>query len=348
MKPLSLKQSNTYRTNKHAIEQVQQYMDGLERIDRHKKERLAGVVLDGGFYIFIRHREERWRIDDPLPVDAHSTETFLRYLLSLSTELALTPDKFLARDFGENSDTARRVVPALYAAIKSTTNPKANILFTQWQRQFREVSGYDASSGQLDPDDVAKLYAVRDRSIDLERLFLLIHTYYATFIKLLALQVVHFYLMPKVGSGLTAAADYESAQLQKWLQKMERGGLFKELGIPNWEGDFFGWYLDIWDERLDAALRRLIGDLSNYAAGHAGCRSRRDARPVEEVVPEPDAQEVAACAGRILHARLASRPSAEPGPGLRWQPAQAAARSKRWVGHLCSPGNQACAPLCRR
>lgn len=107
--PNSLQRSNTSRTNKHAIEQVEHYMEGLERLERHRKERLAGVVLDGGYYIFIRYRNERWREDEPLPVDAHSTETFLRYLLSLSTELALTPDN-LERDFGENSDTARRVV----------------------------------------------------------------------------------------------------------------------------------------------------------------------------------------------------------------------------------------------
>jgi hypothetical protein len=93
--PGSLRKEPSARTNQHAIDQVKQYMDGLERLDRQKKERLAGTVLDGSFFIFVRHREGHWRIDDPVPVNAHSTETFLRYLLSLSTELALTPENLV-------------------------------------------------------------------------------------------------------------------------------------------------------------------------------------------------------------------------------------------------------------
>jgi SAM-dependent methyltransferase len=263
--PRSLRQSASHGANQHAIEQVKQYLSGLERLDRQRKERLAGVVLDGSFFIFVRYRDECWRVDDPIPVNPHSTETFLRYLLSLSTELALTPEN-LVRDFGENSNTARQVVPILYQCICCSGHPKVKVLFEQWQHQFREVSGYDPAGGQLDPAEVARLYAVKERYPDLEKLFFAIHTYYAAFIKLLALQVAHYYLMPKVGSGLAAAAGYSSDKLCKWLQELEKGGLFTQLGIRNFlEGDFFGWYLDVWDDSLDVALRRLVGDLANYS-----------------------------------------------------------------------------------
>jgi hypothetical protein len=263
--PNSLRQELSARPNQHAIGQVKQYMQGLERLERHKKERLAGAVLDGAFFIFVRYRDDHWHIDDPLPVEAHSTETFLRYLLSLSTELAVTPEN-LVRDFGENSNTARAVVPALYRALGTTNSPKVHTLFQQWRRQFQEVTGYDASGGQLDAAALAKSYAVKDSAPDLERLFFAIHSYYAIFIKLLALQVAHYYLMPKVGTGLAAAANYDPDKLRAYLARMERGGLFAELGIRNFlEGDFFGWYLDAWDNGLDAALRRLIGDLANYS-----------------------------------------------------------------------------------
>ncbi len=263
--PNSLRKEPNARPNQHAIGQVKQYMEGLERLDRHKKERLAGVVLDGGFFIFVRYRDDHWHIDDPQSVAVHSTETFLRYLLALSTEKAVTPDN-LVRDFGENSNTARVVVPALYRALATTDSPKVQTLFRQWRRQFQEVTGYDASGGQLDAAVLAKSYTVKDSAPDLERLFFAIHSYYATFIKLLALQVAHYYLMPKVGSGLGAAANYPSDKLAGYLAKMERGGLFADLGIRNFlEGDFFGWYLDIWDEPMGGAMRRLIGDLANYS-----------------------------------------------------------------------------------
>jgi len=118
-------------------------------------------------------------VDEPLPVDDHSTQTFLRYLLSLSTELALTPEN-LVGSFGEKSDVARLVVPALYGALRATDNPKAKILFEQWQRQFREVSGYDPSSSQLGAAALAGLYAIDETQIDIERVFFALHTYYAT------------------------------------------------------------------------------------------------------------------------------------------------------------------------
>lgn len=263
--PGSLRKSPDYHHNIHAVGQVKQYMDGLERLDRHKKERLAGVVLDGSFYIFVRFRDGHWRIDDPLPVNAHSTETFLRYLLSLSTELALTPEN-LERDFGENSNVARAVVPVLYRALRATDDPRTGVLFEQWRLQFSEITGYEKGSAQLDVVKLAKSYAVSDPAPDAESLFFALHTYYATFIKLLAVQIATYYLMPMVGTGLAHEAAKDSAGLRAYLQKMERGGVFADFGIRNFlEGDFFAWYLDIWDEALDGALRRLIGDLANYS-----------------------------------------------------------------------------------
>ena len=263
--PRSLTKSNTHRNNKHAIEQVQNYMGGLERLDRQKKERLAGVAMDGLFFIFVRYRDDHWAIDEPLPIGPSSTEKFLRYLLALSTELALTPEN-LVRDFGEISNVAKLVVPALYKAISTTENKKADVLFRQWLLQFREVSGYDPEGSQLNAQELGNLYAVNEKNISLEKLFFSIHTYYAAFIKLLALQVAYYYLMPKMGSGLRGAANGTDEQLCKFLQNMERGGLFADLGIKNFlEGDFFGWYLDIWDENLYMAFQRLVGDLANYS-----------------------------------------------------------------------------------
>ncbi|MBM3190770.1 MAG: SAM-dependent DNA methyltransferase, partial [Chloroflexi bacterium] len=275
--PNSLRKERNARTNQHAIEQVKQYLGGLERVDRQKKERLAGVALDGSYYIFVRYRDGHWHEDDPLPVNAQSTETFLRYLLALATEKALTPEN-LMDDFGEHSEVARCVMPALYGALCATDHPKVNTLFRQWQRQFHEISGYEKGSARLDVGALAKAYAVHPSpqpspasgrgggEVDAERLFYALHTYYATFIKLLAVQIAHYYLMPKLGTGLAEVANRESEGLRRYLMEMERGGVFATFGIKNLlEGDFFGWYMDIWDDDIDGAMRRLIGDLAAYS-----------------------------------------------------------------------------------
>lgn len=263
--PGSLRRERNARPNRHAVGQVQRYMEGLERLDRHRRERLAGAVLDGHYFIFVRFREGHWHVDDPVPVSPHSTETFLRYLLSLSTELALTPEN-LVRDFGENTVVSRMAVSALYSALRASTHPRVQALFQQWERQFREICGYEEGSARLDIAGLARAFGVRDRNPSALHLFFAIHTYYATFIKILAVQIAHYYLMPRVGTGLAQVASSDTESLRAYLRKMERGGIFADFGIKNFlEGDFFGWYLDAWDEEVEGALRRIIGDLANYS-----------------------------------------------------------------------------------
>ena len=263
--PGSLHSSNGYRTNQHAIGQVKQYIEELHRLERHRVERMAGVTTDGSWYIFARHRDGAWAVDDPVPVTAESTVTFLRYLASLSTEVALTADH-LVRDFGENTTVSRLCVSMFYDLLSRTDSPKVKVIFDQWSQQFAEVCGYDEGARQLDIRRLARNYGVQAANPDAFRLFFSIHTYYALFIKVLALQVAHFYLAPKLGTGLQQVASYPSEQLLAYLKKVERGGIFKDLGINNFlEGDFFGWYLELWDEAVDKAARRLISELANYS-----------------------------------------------------------------------------------
>ena len=262
--PRSLRDRNTHGANKHAIGQVQQYLAALQRLDRHRPERLAGVVLDGSYFIFIRYRDERWRVDDPVPVNGETTVTFLRYLLALSTELAITPEN-LIRDFGENSNVARRLVPTLYSALAAISSPRVQALFDEWRREFSAVTGYGPQS-RLDVDLLARSYGVRQPSADIGRLLFALHTYYASFIKLLAVQVVHYYLMPKLGTGLGKVAGFDSDRLKQYMTDLERGGIFAQFGIRNLvEGDFFGWYLSAWEDQVAQAFGHLVGTLANYS-----------------------------------------------------------------------------------
>ncbi len=262
--PFSLREDNRTRANSHAIEQVRKYLQGLERVERHKQERLAGVAFDGGFLIFVRQRDKVWSVDDPVPVDRISVGRFLRTLSALSTELALIPDN-LVRDFGPATPVSRQCIGTFYEFIAETANPKARKLYEQWSRMFSEVCDYDQAS-KLNVQRFARIFGVRDPHPDPFRLFFCIHTYYATFIKLLAVQVATYYMAPRLGTGLKAVASYDSKALLKYLQRMERGGIFKELGINNFlEGDFFQWYLDIWDDSICDIVRGLIAKLAEYS-----------------------------------------------------------------------------------
>jgi len=262
--PGVLRESNSYKSNKDAIEQVKGYIRGLVRRERHKPERLAGVVLDGNYFLFVRSKEGVWHEDAPLQVGDFSTEHFLKLLASLSKELALIPEN-LVRDFGENTPVSRKAVSSLYRALTQTHEPKVKKLFEQWSLQFGEVCDYEKAS-KLKVDAFARRFGITDKDVEPFPFFFCLHTYYATFIKLLAVQVVHYYVMPRLGTDIRQAATYDSQQLRSYLEKMEEGGIFRELGIANFlEGDFFKWYLDTWDEPIYQATREIISSLANYS-----------------------------------------------------------------------------------
>ncbi len=262
--PRSLRQDNSYRANQHAIDQLKVYIEGLVKTERHRPERLAGVVIDGSYFIFVRNKEGVWNIDSPLKVDDYSTEYFLKLLFSLSTELALIPEN-LIRDFGENTNTSRKMVSSLFDALISANNPKVSALFEQWSLQFSEVCDYEEAS-KLKLETFARKFGIDNQKVQSFHFFFCLHTYYATFIKLLAAQIVHYYTMSGLRTDLKQSAILESEELKLYLRKMEEGSIFKEFGIRNFiEGDFFSWYLDVWNEDIFRSFKILISTLANYS-----------------------------------------------------------------------------------
>jgi len=262
--PMSLKENNNYNSNRHAIDQVKNYIDGLARLERHKPERLAGIVLDGNYFIFIRKKEDSWNIDPPIKVNESSVNHFLKLLLSLSKELALIPDN-LVRDFGENTLVSRKVVSAFFKALTSTTNPKVKTLFEQWSTQFSEVCDYEATS-KLKIESFAKKFGINDQKVDPFKFFFCLHTYYATFIKLLAIQIVYYYTMSRLVTDAKKILNLGSEEFKKYMENIEEGGIFRELGILNFiEGDFFSWYLEVWNDEIYQGFKTLISTLSDYS-----------------------------------------------------------------------------------
>lgn len=262
--PGSLRANLTLKANQHAVGQVKDYLSGLVRRERHRPERLAGVAWDGHWFIFVMHSDAGWRVEDPVPVDDSSCERFLSLLASLNLERAVQPE-YLIKDFGENSRVARLVVSTLYDALGKSDVPFVKVMFDQWSMQFKEVCDYEKTS-KLKLEDEAAKFAVKGKDIDPFRFFFCLHTYYATFIKLLAVQIVQFYLMPKFGTNLRQAASADDARLKAFMDKLERGGIFKDFGINNFlEGDFFKWYVEAWDDKVAAAMRETIKVLANYS-----------------------------------------------------------------------------------
>jgi hypothetical protein len=268
--PGSLRKSKTHGHTKHAVEQVQDYIEGVAREERQRVHRLAGVATDGCFYVFVRHVDDQWAIDEPVEVNEHSTAHLLRLLFSLTSGRALIP-RNLIDDFGSGNLVAQQCARALYHSLEGNPPQLVGKIFEQWQTFFGEVTGYEEGSAQLrdkkELQSFARGMGLDPRKIDPPKLFFSVHTYFAILIKFIAWLALSRFVS-KFGTDFAGLQHLPGEELQRRLREMERGGIFRTLGIRNFlEGDFFGWYLITWGQQIEDSVRVLLRRLSDYDPG---------------------------------------------------------------------------------
>ncbi len=175
-KPGILRDSNDIRANRDAIQQVKDYVVDVGKRERREAQRLAGVATDGFYYIFVRRVGEGWSVDDPIPVNAPSTERFLRLLFSLSTGAALVPEN-LVEDFGPKHRRTQTVVRAIYRGLMTSKSSLVGKLFEQWRIFFAEATDYKEWSERIESKPefrafVKSLWTAEEiRHVDAARVF---------------------------------------------------------------------------------------------------------------------------------------------------------------------------------
>ena len=134
--------------SKKVVEQIKKRFYDMRTQHKQPLNSLFGVGLDGNHFIFVRFRDEKWQVQEPVEVNRHSAERFLWALFNLGNKGKPFSPEYLAGDFGsEGGNTvATSGIHALYDAIVATDNPKAQTFFSQWKILFGEVCGYDVES----------------------------------------------------------------------------------------------------------------------------------------------------------------------------------------------------------
>ncbi|RMH30837.1 MAG: SAM-dependent DNA methyltransferase [Nitrospirae bacterium] len=272
--PGSLRDNVSHHPTAHAIQQAKDYVEGVGRQERQPIHRLIGVVIDGHYFIYVRKVEGHWIDPEIEEVNEHSVARFLRLLVSLVSGKALLPEN-LVRDFGSNTLYAQRIASSLYRSLSGTLDDnQADIvdkLFEQWRTFFGEVTGYEEHSSPLrnrpELGQFARGMGLDVRNVDPTRLFFTVHTYFALLIKLIAYYALSRFVS---GFGTRFGSMYrlDDEDLKREMEELERGGIFRTLGIRNFlEGDFFKWYLYTWDANVAQAIRTLLDRLKDYDPG---------------------------------------------------------------------------------
>ncbi len=255
--------------SKKVIEQIKKRFYDLRSQYGQPMNSLFGVGLDGNYFIFIRYRDDKWQVQEPVEVNSHSAERFLWALFNLGTKGKAFSPEYLAGDFGSGGGNTVAIsgIHALYDAIVTTDNPKAQTFFSQWKILFGEVCGYDVDSQSEKLRRLAEFYQVGVKNPKPAELLFAVHTYYALFMKLLAAEIVAFFhKLPTPLQKMMQATT--SNKLKREMEDLEAGSIFRHLNITNFlEGDLFAWYSSVWTEPIEKLVREMVTRLDDYNPG---------------------------------------------------------------------------------
>jgi hypothetical protein len=253
---------------KKVVDQIKLRFRGMRDEHGHPFNSLFGVGLDGSYFIFVRFRDNKWDVQEPVEVSRYSAERFLWALFNLGQKGKAFSPEYLAGDFGaQEGSLANKGIRALYDAIVGTDHPKAQTFFNQWKILFGEVCGYDVDNPSDKIKKLAESYGVPIRGLRPAELLFALHTYYALFMKLLASEIVAFFhRLPTPLEKMMQAGT--NPKLKREMEELEAGSIFRHLNITNFlEGDLFAWYTAVWSQPIEQLIRAMVTKLDDYNPG---------------------------------------------------------------------------------
>jgi len=279
---------------KSLVEQLASYLTGKARelaptspLEAVKK--MIGIGMDGQQVMYLRYASSEnrakyfqpvsletqleffrqkglkrggFQVVGPMPIDEASVD-WLLYSLRFFHRRALEPQS-LAEVFGPEAEVASSTINALYHKLLTASNRRVEMFFKQWDMIFGVIYGQELERGDIAAKELARLYNIADKP-DLKKLLFAVHTYYVLLMKMLAAELISL----QEGSWFASfTAEIQAAGddlVKSKIEHLENGGLFKQFNIVNFlEGDFFRWYLDVWDAAVAQNLRHLAIALQQF------------------------------------------------------------------------------------
>ena len=229
-RPGTLSDRLSHRATAHAVNQVKSYISGLAQRQRHELTRMAGIVFDGHYIIFVRYRMGDFVVEQPTPVTQGALERFLWWLASTASGIALTAEN-LNRDFSIEQLRTQNILRALTKGLNNAlgTDRMVNNLFEQWRLFFSQSIDYSEAFGGRKLESLKKWVRKAGLTIntpeEAERFFFALHTYFALLVKLLAWLALSKHMAVKLGApsfGELISADSET--LHRRLRELGVGG----------------------------------------------------------------------------------------------------------------------------
>ncbi|NLK26775.1 MAG: N-6 DNA methylase [Clostridiales bacterium] len=268
---IEFKQPSKLKTIKHqkaALEQIQEYLDG---VDNENDTTMIGFVTDGIKGCFVIKCEGGTTVETYRNIDWTTLDRLIQNIVSLG-QTALN-SRNLVDNFcnpPHNNGIAFDLLNSLYSTLSNMT-PKTSMLFNEWKELFN-----------LAHDDISKQQAIIDRRSSLESLLKVqfsganaeykalfaLQTAYAIIVKIVAYRVVSYARYKRSLYDFETLRHLPADALRAQLSALEEGSIFREYGITNLlEGDFFSWYSspDQWSLEIANSISKVFDVLSQYS-----------------------------------------------------------------------------------
>ncbi len=275
-----------------AAKQLAGYLEGAAEKGEEKGEealkRVAGACIDGEKLFIMRYwpselsrtrpyKPKRqlslietelgeakggFQLLGPFPITPESLDELFRYLRALYRR-PLSPE-LLTEEFGPGTEMARSLIGTFYQALLGKGSGMAKTLFEEWEHTFGVIYGEETAQIKKDTPELIKGYDLPEDA-GLKHSLFVVHTYFALIMKLIAAEVLSLQQGSLTPSFIVQFIALPPAQLKKQMGELENGGIFGAYGIVNFlEGDFFRWYLSVWNDDIAAAIRQLVIKLSDF------------------------------------------------------------------------------------
>lgn len=283
---IEYKRPGSLRSRPIFTKAVEELRDGLKGMSGREAiaSRFIGVALDGNSIVFVRAKPLSsarssgraqttllgesiplpvdLEIQGPLEVNTATVERLLLYLRQL-TRRTLTPEA-LEEVFGPKRKLGSEVVGEVYRLFRQPQTARVQTLYMEWNRIFGVVYGKDLDRAQRDLRELVDLYGL-PKEAELKEVLFSIQTYFALLMKMLAAEILSLRSGGLLSSFVRSWSVADDEQLRRELVRLESGGLFRDLGVRNFlEGDFFSWYLDVWDSRTAGVVRSVAARLGDF------------------------------------------------------------------------------------
>ena len=238
----------------------------LEPIPENMRALFKGIIFDGRKLIFIEWSggERKWKITTE-DFNEVSLRKWLEWLLEFISKNPST--KLLSRTFSLNKSHTKQLINTFYKRLREELqrkNAKVISHFEQWHDMFKFLYG-SVLSGEKIKKDFAEVAdeIIGEKKAEVPIFLFTLFTYYAQVITLICAEILCVcWQLPSISKKILS-----SENIKKELEYMFRGDFFREnFNLGNFVEDLhnFFWFLDVWDESIEGAIKPILEKVSEF------------------------------------------------------------------------------------